>query len=328
MKTYRCNPKMEIDFANQTDVGFKSSFERYSLLVWCFVLVVFIIIGSVIIILATVTYKAMRVNKISVVLIQNIAVNDLMIFVFGVLPSIVSLIGEERVYGETLCFVFNHIYFVLTTSAAVFICALQITKLHALRFPLTVRMWTKTCGCILAISMWFYSFVVPVVIISRHRESLVFDYRIYFCMINISQSTRQSWVDILFLSLLILPNLMIVFTTIMLLVKVKKCSTRVNLRSVLAALISGVVFIFTYAPMMLIFNIGARVLDNIHHTPDRVNRAFFIYFMRLSFYILPLNSACNVIVYAATFRSFRIFLFNFIIMRLWNRLYKLSGIGR
>ena len=93
----------ELEYTNQTLHGMKNDAPKY---LWVFFLVFVVmssLIGDSIILIATVKYKAIKLNKMIIVIIQHIAVSDLMVVLTYVLPKIVSVIAEAWVFGNFLC---------------------------------------------------------------------------------------------------------------------------------------------------------------------------------------------------------------------------------
>ena len=84
---------------NKTVHGITDNSERVIFIIWCVVVLISSIIGDGIILLATTKYKAIRLNKVIVVVIQHLAVSDLLYTVFNVLPTTVALFADGWVMG-------------------------------------------------------------------------------------------------------------------------------------------------------------------------------------------------------------------------------------
>ena len=75
---------------------YPSETERYMWMAWCILTLVICILGNILIIVSTLKYTAIKLDKITVVLIQNIAVADLGCAVFRIIPKLSSLRYLEK----------------------------------------------------------------------------------------------------------------------------------------------------------------------------------------------------------------------------------------
>ena len=118
--------------------------ERYTLTFWCSVILLGCLLGNSIILLATIRYKAIKLDKTSVFLIKNIAVTDLAMGMFGVHPSLVSLLHGTWPYGAAACTIFYYIQNPISYVAAVLqVCALHLNKIYTILYPLRTVGRTK-----------------------------------------------------------------------------------------------------------------------------------------------------------------------------------------
>ena len=111
-----------------------SPVERYTLIGWTSIILVSCIIGNTIILLATSRYKAIRLDKTSVVLIKSIAICDLLTGIFAVHPTLASLLYGDWPYGAVSCCVFNYLKVPTFVAAVLLICGLHLSKLHTLLY--------------------------------------------------------------------------------------------------------------------------------------------------------------------------------------------------
>jgi len=115
-----------------------SEAHRHILITWCITALLMNLTGNTIILLATTRCRArsFRLDRVSVLLIQNIAVSDVLMAVFGILPTLSSLITNKWPFGTLLCYMFHYIKVVATVSSVLLICAMHLSKLHTLFYPL------------------------------------------------------------------------------------------------------------------------------------------------------------------------------------------------
>ena len=85
---------------NSTLYGVETAAERYSWLGWLTFVLFTSLIGDTTILIASIKYNAFKLHDCMVVFIQHIAVGDLLITLFGVVPMIVVLIAKKWVFGH------------------------------------------------------------------------------------------------------------------------------------------------------------------------------------------------------------------------------------
>ena len=111
---------------------------RSLLISWCSATLILCLTGNIIILFATLRHKAIKLDKTSVLLIKNIAVCDLAMGVFGVHPTLVTLVYGSWPYGNLGCKIFYYIDGPVSyVSAVLLVCSLQLNKIHTIVYPLS-----------------------------------------------------------------------------------------------------------------------------------------------------------------------------------------------
>ena len=91
------------EYANKTTYAIKSDAVKYAWEVFLIFVAISSLIGDSTILVASIKYKAIKLQKTIVVLIQHIAVSDLMVVLTAVIPKIVSIIAYKWVFGNLTC---------------------------------------------------------------------------------------------------------------------------------------------------------------------------------------------------------------------------------
>ena len=105
-------------FSNQTLYGIKSGPVRY---LWAGYLVFVLLsslIGDTIILIASIRYRAFKLHKVIVVIIQHIAVCDLLVSVTFTTARTISLLVNTNVLGGALCYLSPYLAYYLTAVGA------------------------------------------------------------------------------------------------------------------------------------------------------------------------------------------------------------------
>ena len=120
----------------------KDDEQRYGLVAFLLIVVLSSLIGDSIILLASVRYDAIKLNKFTVSIMQHIAVCDLLQSVFLVFPSAASVLAGEWTFKDIILGKYSLIHMInsLSVKSSNFlICLLTVSKLILLKFPLRTR---------------------------------------------------------------------------------------------------------------------------------------------------------------------------------------------
>ena len=175
--------------------------ERYILIAWSSIALLGSLFGNSVILLATVKYKAIRLDKVSVVLIKNIAINDLIMGLSAVHPSLVSLVYGTWPYGKLACTVSYYIAGPTSYVAAVLqVCALHLNKIYTLVFPLRAVGRSRKLGFRICVVVWLLTAFNPLSLIVVDSSDVHFEYRAYRCMYGY---TAPIWKRLLLINIII-----------------------------------------------------------------------------------------------------------------------------
>ena len=282
----------------------KSDAERYPLISWCLIAVLGSLIGNTTILLSTIRYNAIRLDKISVLLINNIAVSDIAMAVFAVHPTLVSLIYNRWPYGDTMCYVHHFLQVPTYLSAVYLICALHLSKLHNLLYPFQSMSRTRRSAYLISAGTWLLSAVTPLVQIATDRRDVTFDYRIYRCKYGFRAPVWQWLLAPLSTVVTVLPNVIVVGTTIALLVIIKKAKGRTNKQGAITALYIGCVYLLANSPVAFY----TAIYMKISHLMSPGARLFFdVNVYGFSYFVMFINCFTNGFVYYRSVNSFKMF---------------------
>ena len=109
---------------NNTLYIIKDDAERSILVLWNLTVLLASLIGDSIILIATIKYKAIKLHKVILTVMQHMAVCDLIQTVFRVFPEHVALITDVWRMGELLCHVSYNISWVCAPFAVFMTSAL------------------------------------------------------------------------------------------------------------------------------------------------------------------------------------------------------------
>ena len=219
------------DFSNRTKSGIKNDTERYLWAGWLAFVAVSSLLGDSLILIASIKYKAFNLHKMIVAFIQHIAVCDLLQSVGCTAPAALSAIYNTGSSYRSIDYVRCSIGYYTATCGSVFISALALGKLLLLKYPLKLRSLSKRHVNGICAGIWVVSIFVPVLQLGIDKDSVIFDYRIYF---SDYRYTFRLWkilmpVTALFL---VMPGVTVVVSTVLILREARKVvrRTQENLR--------------------------------------------------------------------------------------------------
>ena len=295
---------------NYTLYGIHSKTDRSLLAGYCSFLFTSSLIGDILVLIgSSERYHAIKLHKILVVFVQNIAIADIVVSVFRVIPCAVSLIADRWVFGNVFC----HVSFFGSLSAVGshfgLISGFAFAKLLIVKFPLRALAWPKKGAYITTGIIWTVWTVITLLVDIFGRSGVYFSYYSYSCEKMWSPSlVATSWIEAYHVALgitLLTSTLVTIVSSIILLAVAKRAvgAGQLQWRGVATVLVTVGVYILSVLPLALYFLISTFV--------SRGNLAqlqFYLYRFASFFGLVSMIS--NFYIYIATFPSFRVLLKN------------------
>ena len=288
---------------NQTLYEITDDVHKGFLISWCIILGVFSVFGNTLVLVASIKYKALRLDKISVMLIAHISFADVLYALVVILMVGWSLIINDWPLNHPLCEASVFLQFFLALVDINFIWVLNVAKLTCILYPFRARLRTKNAGYLVAGIIWIVSNIYPLQCAAM-RRSVYFDYRSYRCA-YLSTPDVWEWLDPLNTMIFFLtPNIIVIVTTIWLLLYANKMKG-LHKQAVLTMLTVSLVFCISYAP------IGVYMVSEKWITAaageDKHRDFLYVQLYRYGTLVKFLNNSTNPIIYYATITSFREF---------------------
>ena len=273
------------------------------LISWCFILGMFSILGNTLVLVAAMKYNALKLDKISVMLIENIAFADLCYALVVIAMVGWSIIEGSWPMNDLLCEMNVYLQYSIALADINMIWVLNVAKLTCIIYPLHARSRSKNTGYLVAASMWVLANIYPLQC-AVMRRPVYFDYRSYRCA-YLHTLDLWEWLDPLnvFIFLLI-PNIIVIVTAIWLLVYAHKM-VGIHKQAVITMLTVSLVFCVSYAPIGVYFVAEKWIIEAAGEGKhdDFLYSKLYRYGMMLKF----LNNSANPVIYYATITSFREF---------------------
>ena len=293
-------------YGNKTVYGVESDVSKYTWEVFLIFVAVSSLIGDTTILIASLKYKAIKLHKIIIVIIQHIAFCDLMVVLTDVVPKIISAITEEWVLSDLMCRITPYARYFFIVASFYLICAMTTSKMFLIKYPLRFERIATKNAHFFSLLCWMGASVFPIVFLMRDEKIVYFSYRDYNCVFNDSSPTLHWLKPLLAILLIFIPACLVVVTTILILVEARKVALRSgnNLRwqGRITAVASASFFCISVIPLVIY-----RVLEPILKEEENNHDFFFEHFYRVVISFPFINTISNFYIYCLTVASFREF---------------------
>ena len=305
---------------NYTQYKIDNLTERQILIGYRILLSVSTLIGDTLILVGSIRYNAIKLHKIIVIFIQHMAVADIMVTMFGIIPGAVSLEVNEWILGKSTCYL---IYFFNDCLAAVqclITGAFAMSKLLIVKYPLRAISFSTNAAKIAVICIWITGSIFPVTALAQDRNGANFSYIVYICdyIINQKWSNTAQEIYVSTIGIVTLTSILgTVISSVMLLILAKRATDRrsegLQWQGVLAILLTAAAHFLLAIPLAFYY----------------ISRAFTppnLYFYRFAWWTSQLGCMVNFYILGLTLPSFRAFL-NFQIFKKLARVCKMTYTG-
>ena len=275
------------DFSNKTRYGIESDALRYTWAGYYLFVILSSLIGDSTILVASLKYKAIKLHRVIVAVIHNIAVCDLLVVTLQVLPTFATIIADKWVFGDFLCHAFIYAAYYLNQASILLISTMTTSKLLLLKYPLrfgtiSSRRVTVICG-----ACWGIAPIFPVTMLLVDGRDVFFSYVFYTCAYGFSLDRWHNLRHPLRALLAFLPICLVVVTSIYLLVVAKNGGgRRLRWQGTVTAILTATVFCISLLPFFM-----------MKYVPSTS-------FKRIAISFLYLNTMSNFFIYSLTVASF------------------------
>ena len=285
-----------------TDLEINPS-ERYIWAALNLLIVVSSLFGDTMILIGSIKYRAIRLHRITVAVIQHLAVINLVLTANRVLPITISLVTNRWIFGEVLCNLQQYVDKICYRTVYFLTCTLTTTKLMTIKFPLKCGVWSeckaqKLCFLMEGVSLCF---VAPFILLyyTAGREAVSFSYLTYNCGIaaDLLSSELPLKTSLHFLLNNLLPACIYLIPALssgLILVEARRVAhnhqQHLRWEGVMTALLTCLVYYISFIPHTL----TAIILS--------------VNYFKVAEFLLNFNVMANFYIYTLTVQSFRTFI--------------------
>ena len=261
-------------------------------------------IGDTLILIGITRYNAIRLHKALVVVILHLAVSDLLLTTFEVLPQTISLVFQGWVLGDLLCVLNPNINIICITTTALLTSLFTSFKLVIVTYPLRSVTWSAMNVHVVCGVCWVVCFLQPGQIIRMFYSdtvSLQFSFLDYTC--DYTQHIAPSWMlrasEVFTFGRITLALIVLITTSVLLLLKARKLALKrgktLRWQGVVTVTMTTAVYLISSIPWAMVSLLSLVITLNVAA-------------WRTALFISNLNIMANFYVYSLNVQSFRHFI--------------------
>ncbi|XP_063686474.1 melatonin receptor type 1B-like [Bolinopsis microptera] len=279
---------------------------RVTLIILTSLLILLGLAGNCFVLLASLKYRAIDIDRISILLIENLAAADFLIIIIEFVPLLVTLIANDWVLGDIICSVQSYGKFLPFVAETLLIMAMACYRAHVVLHPPLVPIRV----------VWFYivvvvAWLVPALnclVIQVNKPTAHFSPPQLTCTISdVADTELDIWFVVWGGATAALPMIVTITANIILLVKVFYITRSMgealpNRGAIVTILWVGLAFILSWAPTLAIWTVEALHLEVVP-----------VWGVLFSRYCLTINVVSNPVIYVLSNRRFKLF-----VIQIWT----------
>ena len=284
-----------------------------AMLIWSLLSFILGVCGNVFVLYATIIYNAIKLDKMSIWIIKNLAVVDLCNCVFVVVPAIAVLYCEGKwVFGPAMCYAFAIYVFTFVVANAFLINLLSnsINKLMRCVYPLRNFNCSRRQRILVSLSTVIFSLSIiisHIILLSNSKfYVLTKGYKITPLKTCFAEFPKTPYLNVsvligLTISLIYdgVPCITLVLTTTILLIyAIKKTNRPINKLNVFMVILVTASFLISFLPV---------VIHTIAHLLSTISKEQLDKIFEWAWSSTFVSSWINPIIYLAMNQSFRDF---------------------
>ena len=300
------------NYSNETIYGIESSALRYAWAGYFLFVLLSSLIGDTTILIASIKCRAIKLHKVIVVIIQHIAFCDLMVLATDALPRIVSVLRRKWEFGKFFCYLLTHVRHYFYQNNIFLLCCMTSSKLILLKYSLRFGSISTKKAHVYCMAFWLAALILPlapILVDVLDGQDIFFSHRAYICCYAYTSDIWNWLRPSLAVFYMLIPNCVVVATTVDLLTIAKKVTQRgrdsLKWQGILTTVLTATVYFISFLPYP-VSSVGEAIIT----VDDQSGSLFHTTFYRISTSLLFLNTISNFYIYNLSVYSFRDFIFS------------------
>ena len=298
---------MSVNFSDTSLYAIRSAAVRYTWTSYYVFVLLSSLVGDTTILVASVKYRAFRLHEFIIVVIQHIAVCDILVSLTNVLPMMVSLVYGEWVLGDIWCRITPYLVYCANSASIMLISAMTTSRWLLLRVSGNKQtIFSTEKAHAMCVAIWVFAMGLPVMFLVVDRNDVWFDQRIYLCDYAFTSTTWRWLLPLMTTIVMYIPAIITGLSTVPLvlyLCKARRIARRSGGSRRWQGILTTVLTASVYSVSVLPYAVYRFVQSSFE-----AESFFHSHYFRLAVSFLSLNTISNFYIYSLTVHSFRRFL--------------------
>ena len=277
------------------------------LCIFCFFMILFGLLGNGTVLYSSIRYNAIKLDKISLIFVKNLAMADILYTIFAIFPNFITFSARSWILGKGWCFVSAHLSIVPGLASIFIVLCITFYRLVLLVSPFQITRCIT--ARIIAGTLWMIAIIFAVSFGMAYKSKSQFNPDNGTCMSSVYKDpAARNTVAILTVLFIMLPMLFITIANVILCVIAFRHSrsTRITLNNGESRRNKGLVMICLLSGMFVASWLPYIIYNSIKATTSRLQQDGEISQVLdiLSFHCIFINSFGNPILYSLTNKRF------------------------
>ena len=223
--------------------------QRVPLTIYCCIVTFFGLFGNGTVLYSSVRYNAIRLDRVSVILVQNLAVADILYTLCTIVPVTITYICGRWVLGRVYCFIGAQLAFIPGSANSQTILLITSFRLWLVTHPLSVvsKFWVR----IMVIAIWIIASSGSVISISYNSTS-AFNPRNGKCASDVYDNLKGGIaLGIILVLPLIITTIQNAFLCAIAMKTSRSSQDNTNYKALVMVCVLSGVFILSYIPLII-----------------------------------------------------------------------------
>ena len=263
---------------------------------FCLLVGIMGLIGNGLVVYSSIRYNAIQLDRISIVLVRNLAVADMLYTLVTVVPLTTTYFARRYILGDIYCFISAHLAFIPGAANALTVLTITAYRLRVITFPL--HGVSRRSAHLAILLIWIFSMAGTVISLG-YKSKFVFISSTARCLttVYVNEAAAPLFGAVFILQTVVPIVLITVFNLVLLLVAYRQkkrhsSNRKVNLKGLITIFFLSGLFICSLTPFVIFTYLKTKGIK----VPPALDL--------MAFHFIFLNVGGNPILYTITNRRF------------------------
>ena len=269
------------------------------------------LVGNIIVLISTAKFRAIRLDPVSVALIQHLAIADVSYMFSHAALALPGYVAKKWILGGFMCGACTVMTYVFAITSMYLICLLNLNKMLTLKYPLKSILKRRRTGHILAACVWIWGAATVTITWLITIWKFEFRLNILHCL---ELSEHEDIKQLIISTVTMIPIGIIVITTLWLMRFVHR-ARGLQVQGAVPLVLVSIIFIVSWLPYGLYNAVIAFLPDDDIVKYARVLATTDV----ISVFIMYFNFSSNPVIYYFSVKSFKEFVYRMFVKKTFTK---------